>query len=345
MDLDRIENTNSRILVETASRLGIKVTLLNKQKLKLKLTKGGKTHVVTKKSFGLNPSRAIELTRDKGSTTQLLKENGIPTPRSVSLARLSELNLKTLPPFPLVVKPSQGQKGHDVYVGIKDEETLSDVLQTLSKTADGVIIQEYIRGDDLRFFVLNGKVIGASRRHPPEVTGNGKSSIKELIHAHNQKLLEKRKVSRLARPKLYAKEGRRMQNRILNWPRVAWHLKNQGLSLKSVLPKGKTIKLYPIANFQAGGTVQTLPLTKIHPSIIKLAEKAARATGLIVCGIDMIVADIHHSELTRPGPVSGKNAVVLEVNSDPSLRINEWPNRGQPQPVCQVLIQYIFREK
>ena len=35
MELDHIENTNSRILVETASRLGIKVTLLNKQKMKL----------------------------------------------------------------------------------------------------------------------------------------------------------------------------------------------------------------------------------------------------------------------------------------------------------------------
>ena len=341
MELDRIENTNSRILVETASRLGIKVTLLNKQKLKLKLTKDDKTHVVTKKSFGLNPSRAIELTRDKGRTTQLLKENGIPTPRSVSLARLSEFNLDALPPFPLVVKPSQGQKGHDVYVGIKDEETLSDILRTLSKTADSVIIQEYIRGDDLRFFVLNGKVIGTSRRHPPEVTGNGKSSIIELILTHNQQLLEDRE-----------RIGRRMQNRILNWPRVAWHLKNQGPTLNTILPKGKTIKLYPIANFQAGGTVQTLPLTKIHPSIIKLAEKAARATGLTVCGIDMIVANNHPSGLTGlpvgltgSGPVSGKNAVVLEVNSDPSLRLHEWSNRGRPQPVCRMLLQYIFGEK
>lgn len=325
MHLDQISNTNSQILINSAKKLGIKVELLDEEKLKLRLTLNNKSHIVTKKSFGINPSQAIKLTRNKNRVSQLLAKHHIPLPQEVQINSISELESKKLPPLPLVIKPSEGQKGHDVYIGIKDSKTLLKTAKLALSKVNPIIIQEYIQGFDTRFFVLDGKVIGAVNRHPPQLTGNGQHNIEKLIKLHNQRLLTRR-----------AKTGRRLQNRILNWPRVNWHLTNQRLSLKTILPKGKTIEPYPVANFQAGGTVATIPVNKIHPSFTALTEKVATLTGLVVCGIDMIIKN--HKKPSK------NNVWFLEINSDPSLRLHEWPNQGKPQSVTEKLLKYIFRE-
>jgi D-alanine-D-alanine ligase-like ATP-grasp enzyme len=344
MNLQDIPNTNSQILIETARKMGIKVELLDQEKVKLRLTKNNKTHIVTKKSFGINPSKAIKLTRNKNAVAKLLNKHNIPTPYQIEIHSLKELKTKRLPPFPIVLKPAEGQKAHDVYVSIKDEKKLYETAKLAFRNIQAnklksynlkpsIIIQEYIQGSDLRFFVLNGKVIAAARRHPPKLIGDGKHTIKELIHFHNQRLLKERE-----------KIGRRMQNRILNWPRVIWHLENQGLSLQTILPKEKTITPYPIANFQAGGTAETIPIKKVPSSITQLAEKIATLTKLKVCGIDMIItpSDPNIDCSCENCKCTDCLAYFIEINSDPSLRLHEWPNRGTPQPVTASLLNYFF---
>lgn len=343
IDSNNITNTNSQILIETAQRMGIAVELLNKERVKLRLTKNGKTHIVTDKSFGINSSAAIKLTRNKKRVTEILKKNNIPTPKEIEIQSLKDLKTAKLPPFPLVLKPSEGQKAHDVYVGIKDKETLIKLVKKhLAEKAppfykDGpcnqypqLVIQKFIKGQDLRFFVLNRKVIGIVKRHPPTLTGDGKSTIKELVEAHNQKLLDDRQHN-----------GRRMQNRLLNWSRINWHINNQGFLMSTILPQGKTIEIFPISNFQAGGTVETVPVKNIPQSIISLAEKVSTLTNLTICGVDMIITRTGLVN-QQQGPSLPKGTFVIEVNSDPSLRLHEWPNRGTPQPVSQKLLEFIF---
>jgi cyanophycin synthetase len=330
----KISNTNSQILIKTAQKMGIEVEILDEEKLKLKLSKNNKSHIVTKKSFGINSSESIKLTRNKKRVTDLLQKNHIPTIKEVEIRSLKELKKITLPPFPLVLKPSEGQKAHDVYVGIRNKETLLKTAKKSLKKYDSLILQEYTKGKDLRFFVLNRKVIGIAQRHPPVLTGDGKSTISELIGKHNQQLLADRE-----------KKGKRMQNRLLNQPRITWHIANQGLKMSTILTHDKDITVYPISNFQAGGTVETITLSKMDTSIIDLAEAVADLSGLTVCGIDMIITSSKmnpdcscaHCECIEC------DAFVLEVNSDPSLRLHEWPNIGKPQPVTKKLLEFIFK--
>ncbi len=328
MLLSKIPNTNSQILIATAQSLGINVDLLDEEKLKLKLTKDGKTHIVTKKSYGINPVKAIKQTRNKRITHQLLDKLNIPYPEETEMKSIQDLEKVNLPKFPLVVKPSEGEKGHDVYIGIKNRRSLENTARQAIKHSNSLIIQKYIKADDFRFFILSGKIIGVVRRHPPVLTGDGNNTIKDLIETHNQRLLEERK-----------KTGRRMQNRMLNWPRIIWHIENQGLTLNSIVPKDKKLVPYPIANFQAGGTVETISLNDIHTSIIDVIEKTAHATGLTVCGIDALIKDYTQPAIKGSEPL---NIAVLEVNSDPSLRLHEWPNSGKPQPVTEKLLKFIF---
>lgn len=287
-----ITNTNSRILLQAARKLGITARLLDSAK-------------VHPHSFGLNSHQAILLTRDKLKTLALLRRHGLPVPSSSSQ-------------FPLAVKPVSGQKGQHVYLNIRNQSQLDAALTQISGPT---LIQQFIPGKDLRFFVLDNQVIGIVHRQPPTLTGDGHSTIKQLIDQEN-----------LRRIKLTRKSGRRMLNRLRHWPRIRWYLNLQGLTLKSILPRAKTIELYPLANFSTGGSAHTLLLSQVHSSLISLAEQAVKLTGLTVAGVDMLVKD-----WLRP------NAYVLEINSDPSLRLHEWPNTGRPQPVARKLLQYIFR--
>ena len=274
MGLDRIPNTNSQILISASQKLGIKVELLDEEKIKLRLSKNGKTHIVTSKSFGINPSEAIKLTRNKKKVSALLKRHNTPTPKEIEIHSLSELKTKILPPFPLVLKPSEGQKAHDVYINIKDKNTLIKTVKNILEKYDSLIVQEFIDGKDLRFFVLNEKVIGIAQRHPPTLTGNGKNTIEQLILNHNQCLLDERQ-----------KTNRRLQNRLHNWPRITWHIENQELQMSTILPQGKKLEVYPIANFQAGGTVETIP---IHNKTTKNTSHSKKANHQINGRVDIV---------------------------------------------------------
>ena len=53
----------------------------------------------------------------------------------------------------------------------------------------------------------------------------------------------------------------------------------------------------------------------IHPEIAARAIDAAKAVGLDICGIDVVVRDI-----SRPLEVQG--GVVVEVNAGPGLRMS-----------------------
>ena len=301
-----LTNTNSLILLQAAKTLGISTQILNSSQGKIKLTKGEKSHIVHKHGFNLNPHQAIVLTRNKIKTLTLLRRHGLPVPK------IYDLRSKIY--FPLVIKPVSGQKGQHVYLNIKNQPQLATALTQISGPT---LMQSFIPGRDLRFFVLNNQVIGITHRRPPQITGDGRSTIKQLIDAEN-----------LRRVKLTQSSGRRMLNRLRHWPRIRWYLNLQGLALKAILPKNQTLELYPLANFSTGGSAHTLPLSQVHPSLIRLAQKAVKLTGLTVAGVDMIISD--------------KGAYILEVNSDPSLRLHEWPNTGRPQPVAEKLFRYIF---
>ena len=299
-----ITNTNPRILLQAAKTLRITPQILDKVKYKIKLTKGKKSHIVHKHGFNLNSHQSIVLTRNKAKTLALLAYHHLPIPSPSSTK------------FPLVVKPVSGQKGRHVYLNIRNQSQLQSALTRISNPT---LIQQFIPGHDLRFFVLANKVIGITHRRPPQITGNGHSTVKQLIDAEN-----------LRRVALTKANGKRMLNRLRNWPRIKWYL-----DLQTVLPKNKTIQVYPLSNFSTGGSAHTLPKNQVHPSLIRLAQKAVKLTGLTIAGVDMLVKDWHK-------PASNKNAYILEINSDPSLRLHEWPNTGKPQPVTAKLLQYIF---
>ena len=98
------------------------------------------------------------LTLDKDMTKRLLRESGIPTPRSVllqSARRLKKLDLR----FPLILKPNfeGSSKGITQDSVVENEEAFQLRLKDLLKRYPaGVLVEEYIEGRDVTVPFIEG---------------------------------------------------------------------------------------------------------------------------------------------------------------------------------------------
>jgi len=325
ININAIDNSNIRLLLQTAEKLGIAWELLDLKKLKIKFTNKNKTYIIHKKSLGLNSKQSIHISRSKQRTQRKLKQAG--------LAVLPQKIIKKLPDweknkndlkFPLVIKPVFGEKGKDVFLNITDRKKADQIIHNLLPKKSPLIVEPFFKGKDFRFLVLNNQVIGCSHRKPPVIIGDGKNTIKKLIEKENQR-----------RERYNHQKGLRMLNRMRNWERTKQNLEQQGYSLDYIPDQGKKVHPRLMPNFSTGGTVTAIPINSIDPDFKKTAVKTAQTIGLTIAGIDILAKDIKK-------PTDTDNCAIIEVNSDPGLRLHDLPNHGHSQKVAFQILQFVF---
>lgn len=128
----------------------------------------------------INSPRAIEAVKDKLYCQQLLAHGNLPIPRTMLVrfpvdSALVERQIG----FPCVVKLIAGSFGEGVYLS-RDRESFRDLMELVASLDQGkaLILQEYFGerpGQDLRVWVVGGRVIGAMLRR--SVDGSFKANI------------------------------------------------------------------------------------------------------------------------------------------------------------------------
>jgi len=266
--------------------------------------------------FDINPLGASEIAGDKAYAGKFLALNGIAVPASylVSSADIRDgrrppedvLDFAEEQEFPLFVKPNIGQEGQGV-MRVDTYHTLQNALHILAKNHGQLLVQEEIKGKDLRVIVLDGDVLCAIERQPPQVTGDGVRSLAQLVDAHER---------------INAADGR-----------IDFELSQQGLMLESVPARGQIVSLLPVSNLSSGGSAQIVT-DALAPEIHTMARLAAKTLGLRYCGVDLIIP-----EARRPDTA----AVVLEVNASPGLSV--LARRGDNEAnLVREIYQKVFAE-
>jgi hypothetical protein len=187
------------------------------------------------------------------------------------------------------VKPLTGSRG-DFAQAIHGEAALARYLDDVAKYYDAILIQPIVVGIEHRIFLLDSDALFCARKHPPFVLGDGVRTLRELLSFHNDALR--------ARGLSPVSPG------------------DDDPSLGTALAKGEQRDIPGRMNLSAGGTM----VLEAPPSAkaVALARAATRALGLRVAAVDLFVS------------IGGDPdaMTVIEVNSNPSIRLLEQSNRG-----------------
>jgi cyanophycin synthetase len=291
-------------------------------------------HSLVQLGYGVNQKRiratiasttgsiAVDIACDKEETKNLLEAAEIPVPKGRIV--YGEEGLKEAVDrigYPIVTKPVDGNHGKGATTNIRNWEDAVRGLEAAKKYSRGVIVEKFITGQDHRVLVINYKFVAAAIRKPAAVTGDGKSSIQQLIDETNK---DPRRG--------YGHEKTLTSIKVDDFTLDI--LNKKGLTLESVLPKGEELFLKPTANLSTGGTATDVT-DMVHPDNIFMCERIARIIGLDICGIDIMAE-------TLSEPVAQTGGAILEVNAAPGFRMHIDPAEGLPRNVAEPVIDMLY---
>lgn len=308
-------------IVEEAARRKIPWIRLNRHSL-VQLGYGKNQQRIQATVAGTTSSIAVELACDKEDTKNLLEAAQVPVPKGLIVYNEEDLE-KTVKRigYPLVTKPLNGNHGKGATTNLKTWEELKEGMAIAQKYSRAVICEKFITGFDHRALVINYKFVAAARRTPAAITGDGKSTIQELIDIVNSD------------PRRGFGHEKVLTNIVVDG-QTENILKDKELTLESVLPKGESLWLKPTANLSTGGTSTDLT-DQVHPSNIILFERIARIIGLDICGVDVMAPDL-------TTPLTENGGAVLEVNAAPGFRMHLDPSEGLARNVAEPVIDMLF---
>jgi D-alanine-D-alanine ligase-like ATP-grasp enzyme/acylphosphatase len=262
-----------------------------------------------------------KLVTNKSKCRQFLKAAGVPIARGkVVTSSESAIKFWKRLGLPVAIKPVKGTKGRGVSLNLDDESSI-DIAFNRAKSSAGVLVEEYVEGNEYRFLVVNGKTVAVLGKDAPNVVGDGLHTIEKLVELKNN--------IRKSNPRLAT-------SLIAIDDYVVANLDRQGLSVSSILPEGKKVYLRREANIAVGA--DTVDLTDDVPDRIKdIAVQAVSVIpGLDWAGVDIIATDIE--DASAP-------CIVLEINSDPGLGGHHYPMRGKPRNVAALVWKAAYNKQ
>lgn len=320
---------STQILMFDAIQQGIQVEILDRQDqfLKLKL----KNHVEYVKNGNMTSKDNYVSTlimENKTVTKKILQQHGFRVPKGEDFQTtehaLRSYNLFSTKPF--VVKPKTTNFGLGISI-FKEGANYEDYQKAITlafKEDSSILIEEFMKGTEYRFFVLNDRVYAVLLRIPANIKGDGKHTIEELVMQKNRDPLR----GRDHRTPLESIQLGDLENLML---------KGQGYRMNSIPEYDEVVYLRENSNISTGG--DSIDVTdQIPDDYKKIAVDAVAALGVKVCGIDLI---IENTEV----PAANHNAYgIIEANFNPSMYMHIYPYKGKSRRLTMNIIHYLFPE-
>ena len=312
--------SESVVIIKDAISRGIDYEILNESKSIVLFKNKNKSEFVIEGNKTNRDSYIFPIiTDDKYIAKQIMKENGLNVPNAILLKKNMDSNdieliLKPFYNSKLVVKPRNTNYGTGITVFSKNA-TKSQILNAVKYAFnfdDNVLIEEYIKGMEYRFLVIDGKCLSVCHRRVASVVGDGKSTIKQLIEEKNKEPWHYLTATPV-----------KMDEPVVEF------LKLQGYDYDTILPENKRVFLRTNSNCSTGG--ESIDMTETMPEYFKqVAEKAAKSFNAKICGVDIIIEDLKK-----------ENYSIIEINDNPGYSINEWPYEGKGQKIGTAILKLL----
>jgi cyanophycin synthetase len=267
-------------------------------------------------------SVANAISGDKDLTKMLLRAMGVPVPAGRIVAdaddawqAAQELGI------PVVVKPLNGDYGWGVRLSLTTRDQVQYAYRRAREVSVDVLVEQCAPGSGHRLLVVAGRVVAATRRDPAMVTGDGRSTVAELVEQAN------------ADPRRGEDHTTPLRKIVVDEDALDV-LASQGLDPSVVPPAGTTALIQRKGHLSTGG-INVDVTDEVHPDVAACAVRAARAVGLDVAGVDVVADDIGR-------PLEGQRGVIVEVNAGPGLRLHVEPTEGTSRPAGEAILETLF---
>ncbi len=265
-----------------------------------------------------NSDAARKKCRTKQRSKEEFKKNNIPTAEGlVFINPVRAFNFVRKTGFPVVIKPNFGGYSRGSFFPINNNKELFKACLLSKFYWPKTVIERYLEGKNYRVVVAYNKVVALIQRFPPFVTGDGISTISELVDKENR-IREKMRLYPVIHP-------------ILKNDEVVYHLKKQGLSFDSVPQKNAVVYLHNKIALEPGGVIKQLPLRIISDRNRELLLKINKIFKADVLGIDIIMKQGIEVDFDK------QKCIFLEVNSRPYLKMHLFPRYGRRVDVDKII--------
>ena len=263
---------------------------------------------------------AESISSDKDLTKNLLQACGVPVPQGRLVdspedawEAAGEIGV------PVVVKPRDGNHGRGVSTELMTREEIEAAYKLALDEGNDVIVERFVRGNEHRLLVVGGRLAAAARGESACVTGDGSSTIIELIDTQINS------DPRRGRTEDYPLNMVRVDED----PAVRLEITRQGFTPDAIPPLGAEVMI------QRNGNVAFDVTDLVHPDVAATVCLAARIVGLDIAGIDLVAEDISR-------PLDEQRGAIVEVNAGPGLLMHLKPASGEPRPIGRAIVDSLF---
>jgi cyanophycin synthetase len=267
---------------------------------------------------------AEAVARDKQLTKNLLAQLGLPVPIGRIVTNEDDAwAAATEVGWPVVVKPRDADFGNGVSLRLRTREEVSAAYRRARQFSETVIVEQQLEGFPHRVLIVGEHVVGAVRREPAYVIGDGRHTVLELIEQLNR-------------------DPRRgpVDDKTTPWfpveadANVQTALAHQGLDWLSVPAAGQEIDLrWQSCDWQ--GDCMYDATDDIHPDVAESLIDAVRLIGLDVAGVDLIATDLLR-------PLDEQRGGILEINAEPAILVHMRPVCQPSRPIPEAIVSHLF---
>jgi D-alanine-D-alanine ligase-like ATP-grasp enzyme len=307
-DIEKVKTGRSRLIWEEAKRRGIpmeQVVLfgLHMESYRAKINSKFFYFESLPIPFWLS-QEGYSWVDDKFILFKKLSSLNIPVPKTKKVFSLKEA-LKSFGELkkPIIIKPQSGSRGRHTTTNINTEAQLKKAYKLAKIITPFIVLQEHLVGSVCRATVIDGKLVGFFQADPPEVIGDGKKNISELIEKNNKELIEK--VSAIS-----------LNNEMIDF------IAREEFTLESVPKKEERVFLLAkTGRFYGGKTREIFP--EVHPKMHDIFSHAGKVADAPVVGFDLIIQDpTKDPDTQRFG--------IIECNSLPFIDLHYFALEGKP---------------
>ena len=316
---------STQLLMREAVRRGIAFDILDKAENFIRLKRDENIQYVRQATkTSLDNYASILAMENKVITKQILEEHGIRVPSGFDYPdrKTAKADFMLFKDKAVVIKPKSTNFGIGITIIKQNSNKLifDRAIDIAFESDSSILIEEFIEGKEFRIFVMNDEVVGILHRVPANVTGNGILTIRELVVDKNKDPL-RGKGYHTPLEKIQLGEAESI------------FLKAQGKDFESIPGDTEKVYLRENSNISTGG--DSIDFTDEIPDSYKaIAVQAARALGVKITGLDMLIPD-YTQEATN------ENYAIIELNFNPAIHIHCHPYQGKNRKLNEKLLDIL----